>query len=122
MLALGAALVLYNKDCDVLGKVLNTFCKKLCQAGLVEKGLLGELAGRILLTVARDLAASKKPNGYTPNLLTPVLLMDFLGKLFGDESWCGRHQDNFRKAFEGTYVNFTHWVVTKEPLPERSSR
>ena len=121
--ALGAALVLYNNDKhDVLGNVLDTFSKKLCEADVVEKGLPGELAGRTLLTVARDLAAPKKPNGYTPNLLIPVLLMDFLDKLFGNESWCDPHQDEFRKASKDTYVNFTHWIVTKDPLPENSSQ
>jgi hypothetical protein len=122
MLALGAALVLYNDKHDVLGKVLDTFSKKLCEAGLVEKSLLGELACRTLLTVARDLAAPQKPNDYTPNLLTPVLLMDFLDKLFGNESWCGRHRKKFKKAFEDTYVNFTHWIVTKDPLLDKSSK
>ncbi len=67
MLALAAAQLLYNDKNDVLGKVLDTFSKNLCEAGVVEKGLLGELAGRTLLTVARDLAAPKKPNGYSPN-------------------------------------------------------
>ena len=122
MLALGAALVLYDDKREVLGKVLDTFSKRLCEAGMVEKGLLGELAGRTLLTIARDLAAPKMPNGYTPNVLTPALLMDFLDKLFGNKSWCGLHRDNFQKAFKDTYVNFTHWIVTKDSLPEKSSQ
>jgi hypothetical protein len=122
MLTLAAAQLLYNDQKDVLGKVLDTFSKNLCEAGVVEKGLLGELAGRTLLTIARDLAAPKKHNGYSPNLLIPVLLVDFLDKLFGNESWCGPHRNDFRKAFEDTYVNFTHWIVTKDPLPERTSQ
>ena len=40
----------------------------------------GELAG------ARDMAPPKKTNGYIPNFPTPVLLMDFLDKLFGNGS------------------------------------
>jgi len=122
ILALGAAQLLYNGKNDVLGRVLDTFSTNLCETGLVEKGLLGELAGRTLLTVARDLAAPKKLNGYSPNLLTPVLIMGFLDKLFGNEVWYGSHRDNFRMAFEGTYVNFTHWVVTRDPLPDRPSK
>jgi hypothetical protein len=122
MLALAATQLLYNHKNDVLGKVLDTFSKNLCEAGVVEKGLLGELAGRILLTVARDLAAPKKPNGYSPNPLIPVLLMGFLDKLFGNESWCSPHRDDFQNAFKNTYVNFTHWIVTKDPLPEIPSQ
>jgi hypothetical protein len=122
MLALAAAKLLYNSTHDVLGQVLDTFSKNLCGAGVVEKGLLGELAGRTLLTVARDLAAPKEANGFSPNLLTPVLVMDFLDELFGNTSWYGPHREELRKAFEGTYVNFTHWMVTKDPLPERPSQ
>jgi len=122
MLALAAAKLLYNRTHDVLGQVLDTFSKNLCGAGLVEKGRLGELAGRTLLTVARDLAAPKKTNGFSPDLLTPVLLMDFLDRLFGNTSWCDPHRKEFREAFEDTYVNFTHWMVTKDPFPKRPSQ
>jgi hypothetical protein len=122
MLALAAAELLYNDKNDVLGQVLDTFSMNLCGSGLVEKGPFGGLVGRTILIVARDLAAPKKANGYSPNLLTPVLLMDFLDKIFGNESWCGPHRDKFRTAFEDTYVNFTHWIVTKDPLPELPSQ
>ena len=118
---MGAARFLYNKNNTALGQVLNTFSDQLCEAGLVEKGFLGEFAGRILLTIARDLAAPKKSIGFGPDLLRPVLLMDFLDKLFGNKSWCGCRLD-FNQAFDDTYVNFTHWIVTKDPLPEKPSR
>jgi len=120
MLALGAARLLYLKQNTILGQVLDTFNRRLCEAGLVEKGLLGEIAGRILLTVARDLAAPSTNDG--PNLLRPVLLMDFLDKLFGNKTWTMTCRDDFNGAFGDTYVNFTHWVVTKDPLPAKPSQ
>jgi hypothetical protein len=83
MLALGAARVVYNEGIPVLGQVLNTFSRRLCEAGLVSKGLVGEVASRILLIVARDLAAPMTPNG--PDLSKPVLVMDFLDELFGNQ-------------------------------------
>jgi hypothetical protein len=35
MLALGAARLVYNEGIPVLGQVLNTFSRRLCEAGLV---------------------------------------------------------------------------------------
>jgi hypothetical protein len=119
MLALGAARLVYNEVIPVLGQV-NTFSRRLCEAGLVSKGLVGEVASRILLVVARDLAAPMTPNG--PDLLKPVLVMDFLDELFGNQQWCGPCRGDFDVAFSGTYVNFTHWVVTKDPLPSEPSQ
>jgi hypothetical protein len=121
MLALGAARLLYTEN-TVLGQVLDTFSHKLCEAGLVDKGVLGELAARTLLTVARDLAAPKKSIASGQNLLEPVLLMGFLDKLFGNNTWCDTHRVDFDKAFGDTYVNFTHWIVSKDPLPQDPSQ
>jgi hypothetical protein len=56
-------LILYNES-HCWGEVLETFSRELCSAGLVEKGLLGELAARTLLTIARDFTAPKKDSGY----------------------------------------------------------
>ena len=121
MLALAAARLLYTEN-TVLGTVLDTFNHNLCEAGLVEKGHLGELAARILLTVARDLAAPKKSFASDRDLLQPVPLMGFLDKLFGDNEWCITHRNDFDKSFKDTYTNFTHWIVTKDPLPEDPSQ
>jgi hypothetical protein len=117
LLTLGAIQLLYNPDGTLLGQALDTFSKNLCSASLVEKGLLGELGGRTLLLVARDLAAPITAKGFGRDLLKPVLLMDFLDKLFGDTMWCDPHRAEFMSAFNDTYVNFTHWIVTKDSLP-----
>jgi len=121
MLALGAARLLYTEK-TVLGKVLHTFSHKLCEAGLVDKGLLGELAARTLLTVARDLAAPQKSTSSGRDLREPIPLIGYLDKLFGNNTWCGTHRNDFNKAFEDTYVNFSHWIVTKDLLPQEPSQ
>jgi hypothetical protein len=119
VLVLGAVDILYKKD-QSWGPVLDTFSKRLCEAGLVEKGIIGELGARTLLLIARDFAAPKRPDGGR-HLLTPVRLLDFLDQLFGNSRWCG-HRKKFTKAFSDSYVNFSHWVITKDSLPEVPDR
>jgi hypothetical protein len=117
LLVLGAVNVLYDNGYH-WAKVLDTFSQDLCGAGLVEKGLPGELAARTLLIIARDFTAPKKKFGHGRDLLQPVRLLDFLGQLFGSDTWCSRDCEGFQDAFRNTYVNFTHWIVTKDALPE----
>ncbi|KIM44537.1 hypothetical protein M413DRAFT_25012 [Hebeloma cylindrosporum] len=126
LLALGAAELLHNeKDDQDLAKVLNTFSHGLCKSGLVEKGLIGELASRILFIVARDRVAPLKRNR-TPDLLQPVLIIDFFDTLFGNKSWHSNEKhpngDHLRNALEETYINFTHWILTRDSLPETPSK
>jgi hypothetical protein len=118
ILVLGAVNNLYNiEDAKRFGRVLDTFNKHLCSAGLVEKGLIGELAARILLLLARDFAAPVK-RGRIPNLLKPVPLLKVIDTLFGNTSWTAEHRSKYEEAFRTAHVNFTHWIVTKDPLPE----
>jgi hypothetical protein len=119
VLVLGAIDILYSAPPKRLGKVLSTLTHDLCRAGLVDKGVLGELGARILLLTARDYAAPTKP---FRNLLEPVRLLVFIEKLFGTTEWGGSDQGKFDSAFADAYVNFTHWIVTKEALPEQPSR
>jgi len=98
-----------------LGKILNTFSEHLCSAGLVEKGLVGELGARLLILLARDFAASVDSKTGR-NLLQLVSLTAVIETLFG---WTGKPgNEQLRRTFSKAYVNFTHWVETKEPLPE----
>jgi hypothetical protein len=121
ILVLGAISLLYNAhDSKRLGTVLKTLSVHLCSAGLVDKGLLGELAARILVLTARDYAAPIERLGR--NYLKPVRLLDVLGKLFGTTTWANQNQAKFDNAFAKAYVNFTHWIVTRDPLPEIPSR
>jgi hypothetical protein len=98
-----------------LGEILKHLSKDLCGAGLVDKGHLGELCARILLLTARDYVAMKETEDR--NLLTPVRLLDVLSRLFGTATWAGEKQKDFDDAFQTAYVNFTHWVTTRDPLP-----
>ncbi|KAM6495125.1 hypothetical protein JOM56_009748 [Amanita muscaria] len=118
ILVLASANLMCNqKDKKRLAKVLTTLTKDLCSAGLVEKGLLGELFARTLLLIARDFTAPLGKNG-VPNLLQPVRLLDYLCTLFGQNWKFDAHQQKFDKVFSNAYVNFTHWIVTRDRLPE----
>ncbi|KAF8343175.1 uncharacterized protein EI90DRAFT_3115693 [Cantharellus anzutake] len=119
ILALGAARILYHPDAPngLLRSVLETLSKGLCHAGLVEKGLMGELAARFLLLTARDFAAPV--DGKHRNFLKPVRLLDVLQTLFGGNGWCDR---SVKTAFCDAFVNFTHWTITKNFLPQMPSR
>jgi hypothetical protein len=123
LLALGAIKILYDEsDTGLWAKILDTFNHRLCSAGLVEKGLLGELASRILFIIARDFAAPYK-GGEGRNLLEPVLLLRLIDKLFGNTTWCSpKERTLFAAAFGNTYVNYTHIIVTKDSLPDNPSR
>jgi hypothetical protein len=124
ILVLGAANILYNtKEAKRLGRVLDTFSKRLCSSGLVEKGLIGELGARVLLLLARDFATPME-GGRGPNLLKPIRLLTMIDTLFGQTAWTGivEHRKAYDNAFEDAHVNFTHWIVTKDPLPEMPDR
>src|SRR6266436_6219681 len=120
ILALGAARLLYNPHQreGQLCSVLDTLSKNLCLAGLIEKGLMGELAARFLLLTARDFTVPFDKEGH-PNLLKPVRLLDFLRTLFGNNDWCSKDEyKNFEEVFRDAYINFTHWISTRKFLPK----
>jgi hypothetical protein len=112
MLALGAISLLYDTK-KHLQNSLRTLSVDLCGAGIIEKGIMGELAARTLLLVARDFTATMKDQNR--DLLKPVLLLHFLDKLLSKE-WAGEKRPEFDTAFAHTYVNFTHWIVTKDKM------
>ena len=107
-------------DQNMLGRALETLSTNLCGAGLVNESHLGELAARILILTARDYAIPSLE--VWQNHLKPVRLLDVLHKLFGSTTWANTNQEKFDIAFADAYVNFTHWIVTKDPLPEIPSR
>jgi hypothetical protein len=115
---MGSIKTLYEKP-DHLGKALNTLSKDLCSAGLVEKGIWGELCARTLLLIARDFAALITGPLRGQNYLKPVPLMFFLDKLFGRALFNSSDRKKFEDAFGKAYVNFTHWISTKDPIPEK---
>ncbi|KAK2467164.1 hypothetical protein APHAL10511_000713 [Amanita phalloides] len=118
MLALGGAHVLYELGTlDHLPSSLETLSRSLFSAGLVDKGIMGELAARTLLLVARDVTAPIRDR--RRDLLKPVRLLEFLVTLFGNTQWAGEYQSSFDTAFAQAYINFTHWIVTEDPMPEK---
>jgi len=48
--------------------------------------------------------------------------MRFLDQLFGLQTWCGNDRDRFEGAFCNTYVNFMHWIITKDSFPAAPNR
>jgi hypothetical protein len=114
VLVLGAIDILYKTP--GWAPILNTFCTTLCEGGLVEKGLLGELGARMVMLIARDFASPRRNK--ISDVLQLIPVMNFFDKLFGNDTWCGGNRADFVMAFRYTYVNFTHWIVTKDPLPE----
>ena len=65
----------------------------MCNAGLIKKGLLGELAACILLLTACDYASLRKefPFGF----VKPIHLLSVFEKLFGTLTWGGPTQGKF---------------------------
>jgi len=113
VLVMGSINLLHRSKSGDLPQVLNTLSRDLCGAGLVEKGILGELAARTLLLIARDFAAPRGLHG--PDLLKPVGVLGFLETLFGRNIFTGSEFDN---AFGNAHVNFTHWISTRDRIPE----
>jgi hypothetical protein len=126
VLVLGTTNLIYKTTWPLIIRTLN---QELCAAGLIEKGLVGELAARALLLIARDYATlalvkSGSPPAAsrvtvrstlplaTPDLLLPVKVISFLHHLLGQPL------PLFDAAFDGTCVNFTHWILTRNSLPE----
>ena len=120
VLVMGSIDILYNtpEPARRLQEVLNTLSQELCAAGLIEKGILGELGACTLLLIARDFAAPLHSSRNGRNLLKPVPLMHFLDTLFGKDIFDPSDRQKFEKAFGNAHVNFTHWISTRDSLPE----
>jgi hypothetical protein len=120
ILVMGSIDILYNTpDPDRLRQVLSTLSRDLCSAGLVEKGILGELGVRTLMILARDFAAPRHSHGR--DLLKPVPLLGFLDTLFGRDIFTPSDRVKFEKAFGEAHVNFTHWMITRDAIPKKPS-
>jgi hypothetical protein len=118
ILVMGSIDILHNTlHPDRLRHVLSTLSHDLCSAGLIEKGVLGELGARTLILIARDFAAP--PHSRSRNLLKPVPLLHFLDTLFGRDIFTSTDRPKFDNAFGVAHVNFTHWISTRDSIPER---
>ena len=117
ILAIAAARFLSTSH-DVWADVLNTFNRYLCR--LVEKGLNGELAARTLLLIAHDFALQTRKPAAWPDVLTPVPVLLFFDTLFGNGDWYNPHRESFKTSFGDAYINFTHWIITKDTISATS--
>ena len=134
IVAEAAAQVLHGKN------MIELLSKNVVKDGLIEKGQRGELAARLLLTLARDAAwdittigrvVPTAHRGQIDRLFTaPVPLLEFLSRLFARshfESIMGATPDNqttgptIRESFKDAYVMFTHfgkaaddWCISDE--------
>ncbi|EDR00639.1 uncharacterized protein LACBIDRAFT_313129 [Laccaria bicolor S238N-H82] len=116
ILVQGSIDLLYNtSETNRLAHVLDTLSNDLCSRELIKKGALGELGARILLLIARHFTTPCR------DLLEPVRLLDFLCTLFGSNLWAGQNHQKFNAGLDSAYVNFTHWIVTKDLMPEVSN-
>ncbi|KAF8491535.1 hypothetical protein JB92DRAFT_1266106 [Gautieria morchelliformis] len=128
VLALAACEIMYRDGLKNHVPMCHTLTQSLCSAGLVERGLMGELGARLLLLLARDLTVLNKNK--VQGLLKPALweefpkpveLLQMLETLLG-KNWAGEKASAFNDAFGEAYVNFTHWMMTEEALPEEPDR
>ncbi|TDL16897.1 hypothetical protein BD410DRAFT_886367 [Rickenella mellea] len=129
-LAVAAFNVLYNplyslksKSSEIanhLCDAMTTFSAKICESGIVEKGLFGELAARVLLLTARHHAAPKNLTDQhvknIPDILAPISVMDFLDTILAD-GWAGQVREDYEDKFANGHINFTHWIQTDDHLP-----
>jgi hypothetical protein len=121
VLVMGSIDLLYNEP-HLLGEVLNTFSQSLCGAGLVKKGMWGELCAHTLLLTARDFTAPPHFSHKGWNYLKPVPLMGFLHTLFGRDIFDPSDKLKSDNAFGNAYVNFTHWISTRDPIPQEQNQ
>jgi hypothetical protein len=106
-----------NSRTTNLPSLLQTVSKDLCSAGLIEKGQVGELCARVLFTVARDLTVLNQGRDWE-EAGKPVRVLDVLETLLGD-GWAEINtRKHFEEAFGNEYVNYTHWIMTEDALPE----
>ncbi|TDL14331.1 hypothetical protein BD410DRAFT_778936 [Rickenella mellea] len=118
ILAVAAFNLLYDSKCcwsESLPTALNTFSTEMCKNGIVEKGLFGELAARLLLLTARHVASPVFDDAH--DILAPIHIITFLDTLF-PQGWAGQRREEYEKNFANGYVNFTHWIQTDDPLPK----
>jgi hypothetical protein len=97
---------------------IRVLTRELLSPGLLEPGLGGELLARILFIMAKDMAAedsTAKMVAYEgPPYSAPIMLWDFLKRLFGDS--LDNLPSKFTMAFQDARVNLHHCVNTDRRL------
>ncbi|OBZ66974.1 hypothetical protein A0H81_13300 [Grifola frondosa] len=118
MLAIAAAVLLNDPARPIFYEsAMQTLIEKLVEQGLVlDRGLQGELSGRLLLTLARDKAIRAGHNFVMKQRgalsIVPVTVADFLSTLVGRSVLSKRLlEDN-----EDVWVNFTHFIQVEKEI------
>lgn len=145
ILALGAAIALHMPSPELknagktnLPRPLLSSLKTIYTNTLkyTDKGRLGEMLMRLMLILARDFTHSDDErctdnhehndddeckDSIHSRLHRPIRLTKFLETLLGKSFGTNDQQeevDEFKKAFEDMWVNFTHWARTHAWMPE----
>ncbi|KAF8711920.1 hypothetical protein RHS03_01351, partial [Rhizoctonia solani] len=101
-----------------------------CQKGFLAKGERGELCGRLLMTIAHDIALMKKPYSFEPPLEDPlprfhrpIPLLDFLLALFAEEHHSmvlnatpilsQGDSETLETRFQDAFVSFSHFALAE---------
>ena len=110
ILALGSARILHSPQNDTshLATSLHTI-RKMIGSVPIDKGNFGEMVGRLLTVLARDLSFDPPLQG----LQQPVSLVTFLKTLL-DDLHSKPNYESLEVAFDTAVVNFTHWDITNE--------
>ncbi|KEP50058.1 putative G2/mitotic-specific cyclin cdc13 [Rhizoctonia solani 123E] len=103
-----------------------------CEDGFLARGERGELCGRLLVTIAHDLAVQKlfKHHSFEPKYHRPIPVLDFLLALFAQPHHnlildaAPIHFNTFshgpskprtlKEAFSNAYVSFSHFEIAQD--------
>jgi hypothetical protein len=111
--------------------VIANIVRKNVETGMIDKGGLGELTGRLLLTLALD-RAQEVAQGATPRWSKPVGVIDFMKSLLGDDNYKKYIEDcvpdnetretlPFKDYFKNSVVRFTHFVRAEDDITTRAA-
>ncbi|CUA67106.1 hypothetical protein RSOLAG22IIIB_13255 [Rhizoctonia solani] len=131
VLAEAAAQYLVHDKCEGIGIEGPRWLSYALQKGLLAREERGELVGRLLVTIAHDMALDNyyrargpKPPSDQPQFHRPIPVIDFLCALFNTDhhekirsarSITGRSDiPTLRDAFSGSYVFFSHFALAKD--------
>ncbi|ETW80221.1 hypothetical protein HETIRDRAFT_475834 [Heterobasidion irregulare TC 32-1] len=123
LLAIAATQVL-NQASDTYNIAMKTLLEKLIINGVVlDRGLQGELCGRLLMILTRDKATLPRGGEFVPMIesrralaIPPVRLDQFLITLLGDKFGLGnekaqrQHRNNLISWASDVWLNFTHFI------------
>ena len=98
---------------------INVLSSKV-RAGMVEKSAIGEMVGRLLCILAKDVCCQElSPREHELRYCGAVGLLDFLQELFGKpilHSCDDEDRSRIQKLFGSALVSFSYWVHMREKI------